>query len=134
MNFLQKCNQRLVNGECGDNVLKDMRERYTTIRCLRVKTGLLRKMYNGPENPEFIHKLNAIKEEYPDALLVVYNPYRTIQFGSTCKHILLSHGTFSAMIGYLAFYSKNIYYPNIKPKWGHLEIFKNKSDKFIGCI
>jgi len=81
----------------------------------------------------FDHKIiHQIKEEYPGALFVVYNPHRTIQFGSTCKIILLSHGTFSAMIGYLAFYSKNIYYPDIKPKWGNLNIFKNKSDKFIG--
>lgn len=34
----------------------------------------------------------------------------TIQFASTCKHIVLSHGSFSAVIGYLAFFS-NVYYP-----------------------
>ena len=34
----------------------------------------------------------------------------TIQFASTCKHIVLSNGTFSWLIGFLAFYS-SIYYP-----------------------
>jgi hypothetical protein len=34
----------------------------------------------------------------------------TFKFASTCKHIILSHGSFSALIGYLSFFS-NIYYP-----------------------
>lgn len=33
----------------------------------------------------------------------------TIQFGSTCKNVILSHGSFSAIIGWLSFYS-NVYY------------------------
>ena len=44
--------------------------------------------------------------------LLHYNEIDTIQFGSTCKNIILSHGSFSAMIGNLSFYS-NIYYPKI---------------------
>jgi len=47
---------------------------------------------------------------YPTSNLINYNEITTFQFGSTCKHIILSHGTFSALIGYLAFFS-NIYYP-----------------------
>lgn len=42
--------------------------------------------------------------------IVDYEEIETIQFGSTCKNIILSHGSFSAIIGYLSFYS-NIYYP-----------------------
>ena len=38
------------------------------------------------------------------------NEIETIQYGSTCKNIILSHGSFSAVIGYLAFFSK-IFYP-----------------------
>ena len=34
----------------------------------------------------------------------------TIQFASTCKNIVLSGGTFSAVIGYLGFHS-TVYYP-----------------------
>lgn len=56
---------------------------------------------------------------------IIYNKDEvdTIQFGSTCKNIILSHGTFSAIIGYLGFYS-SIYYCNfnIVKKW-HGDIF-----------
>lgn len=45
----------------------------------------------------------------------------TFQFGSTCKHIVLSHGSFSAMIGYLGFNSE-IYYPSFKSIW-HGDMF-----------
>jgi hypothetical protein len=38
----------------------------------------------------------------------------TFQFGSTCKYLILSHGTFSSMIGQLAFGSE-IYYPPPAP-------------------
>ena len=46
----------------------------------------------------------------PNTKLLHYNEIQTIQFGSTCKNIVLSHGSFSAIIGYLGFFSK-IYYP-----------------------
>lgn len=45
----------------------------------------------------------------------------TIMFGSTCKSIVLSNGTFSWLIGFLGFYS-NIFYPKIKNIW-HGDIF-----------
>jgi len=41
--------------------------------------------------------------------LINYDEIRTFQFASTCKNIILSHGSFSAIIGYLSFFS-NIYY------------------------
>jgi hypothetical protein len=47
---------------------------------------------------------------YPSAQLLNYDEITTFQFASTCKHIILSHGSFSAVIGYLSFFS-NIYYP-----------------------
>lgn len=34
----------------------------------------------------------------------------TIQFGSTCKYIILSSGSFSLVISFLSFYSKNIFF------------------------
>lgn len=49
------------------------------------------------------------------------NETDTILFGSTCKNIILSGGTFSYMIGLFGFYS-NIYYPTNKYKW-HGDIF-----------
>ena len=49
-------------------------------------------------------------KQYPTTLLINSQEIPTIQFASTCKHIILSHGSFSAIIGYLSFFS-NIYYP-----------------------
>ena len=57
--------------------------------------------------------IKKIFELYPSAELIDYNEIKTFQFGSTCKHIILSHGSFSAIIGYLSFFS-NIYYPEFE--------------------
>lgn len=53
--------------------------------------------------------------------IIQYNEVNTIMFASTCKYILLSHGTFSWMIGVLAYYSV-IYYAKRKSIW-HGDIF-----------
>jgi hypothetical protein len=47
---------------------------------------------------------------YPDAKIIYLDEISTFQFASTCKHIILSHGSFSAMIGYLSFFS-TVHYP-----------------------
>jgi hypothetical protein len=47
---------------------------------------------------------------YPTASVIEYDEIQTFQFASTCKHIILSHGSFSAVMGYLAYFS-NVYYP-----------------------
>ena len=54
--------------------------------------------------------IKQIMSVYPNVILFNNNEITTIQFGSTCKHVILSHGSFSAAIGYLAYYS-NVYYP-----------------------
>lgn len=51
-----------------------------------------------------------IVNKHNNIIILNYNEIKTIMFGSTCKNIILSHGSFSAVIGYLAFFS-NIYYP-----------------------
>ena len=56
--------------------------------------------------------IKELLEKYSSAKLFIHNELTTLQFGSTCKYIILSLGTFSSSIGYLAFYS-NIYYPKI---------------------
>jgi hypothetical protein len=53
--------------------------------------------------------IKKIMEKYPQTNLINYDEIQTFQFGSTCKNIILSHGSFSAIIGYLSFYS-NVYY------------------------
>jgi hypothetical protein len=42
--------------------------------------------------------------------LIEFDEIKTIQFASTCKNIILSHGSFSAIIGFLSFFS-NVHYP-----------------------
>ena len=55
--------------------------------------------------------------------LIQYNEVNTIQFASTCKYVVLSHGTFSSCIGYFSFFSE-VYYPEFKNlvKW-HGDVF-----------
>ena len=57
------------------------------------------------------------------AVLFQGNEVDTIKFASTCKYIVLSHGTFSSCIGYFSFFSE-VYYPEFKNlvKW-HGDIF-----------
>jgi hypothetical protein len=59
-----------------------------------------------------------------------FDEVKTIMFGSTCNNIVLSGGTFSWLIGFLAFNSSNIYYPiNQSKAWyGNIFIFP----KWIG--
>jgi hypothetical protein len=49
--------------------------------------------------------------------ILLFDEVKTIQFGSSCKNIILSPGSFSAIIGYLA-NDSNIYYP--KKHDGHI--------------
>jgi hypothetical protein len=48
--------------------------------------------------------------KFPIAKIVELDLPKTIQFGSTCQKIILSHGSMSAIIGYLGFFSQ-MYYP-----------------------
>jgi len=73
--------------------------------------------------------IKQIMETYTKATLVNYTEVPTIQFGSTCKHVILSHGSFSAVIGYLSFFSK-VYYPEYKYMW-HGDMFTNKGWNMI---
>ena len=83
-------------------------------------------IYIGSDNlnDDLIKKIKAL---YTNIILVDKNPIETIQFGSTCKNIILSHGSFSALIGYLGFFS-NVYFMNTKPKnnWCLIDMFLNK--------
>jgi hypothetical protein len=78
---------------------------------------LFDKLYiatDDPNHPIII----AIQNKYRETTLIEYDIIQTIQFASTCKYIILSHGSFSAIIGYLSFFS-DIYYPEYddKKRW-----------------
>lgn len=61
-----------------------------------------------------------------DLTIVDWDEVNTIMFASTCNYIILSGGTFSWLIGFLAFYSEKIYYPDIDNKWyGDIFSFTN---------
>ena len=74
--------------------------------------GTHSKIYICTDSPRdtIIQKLQS---ELPNTELLQLNEIETIQFASTCKNIVLSHGTYSAIIGYLSFFS-DIYYPSYK--------------------
>jgi hypothetical protein len=66
--------------------------------------------------------IKSIKILYPNVIFIDKNPIETIQFGSTCKNIILSYGSFSAVIGYLGFFS-NIYFMNQHYGWGDKSVY-----------
>jgi hypothetical protein len=53
---------------------------------------------------------DQLKAKYKNLIIINANEVDTMLFGSTCKHVVLSHGSFSAIIGYLSFFSE-VYYP-----------------------
>ena len=57
--------------------------------------------------------ISEIKSLCKNVEILEYDEIKTFQFASTCKNIILSHGSFSAIIGYLGFFSK-IYYPDYR--------------------
>jgi len=54
--------------------------------------------------------IKTLITNYPNTKIIEYDEIQTFQFASTCKNIVLSHGSFSAIIGYLSFFS-TVYYP-----------------------
>lgn len=62
--------------------------------------------------------IRILLDTFNNAKLIDDDEIRTFQFASTCKHIILSHGSFSAIIGYLA-YDSTVYYPsyNVGVMW-----------------
>lgn len=72
------------------------------------------KLYISTTSDEASLNSEIIREliKLPNATLFLEDEIKTIQFGSTCKHVVLSHGSFSACIGWLSFFS-NIYWSEI---------------------
>ena len=58
--------------------------------------------------------------------VINYDEVKTIMFATTCNNLILSGGTFSWLIGFLAFYSKFICYPKKKKEnvwYGDIFVF-----------
>lgn len=71
-----------------------------------------------PSHPFIQQYINT----FPNTILINYDIINIIQFANTCKNIILSHGTFSAIIGYLAYHS-TIFYPKYTQLMWHGDIF-----------
>jgi hypothetical protein len=90
-----------------------------TIQSTNYKKGYISSdNINHPMCQKLIKKFNLE--------IINKNETETIMFASTCNNIILTGGTFSWLIGFLASKSKNIYYPQIKEKWfGDIFSFSN---------
>lgn len=81
--------------------------------------GVLRKINSDyiyiatdePTHPIIIELIT----KFPSTRIVQMDPIKTLQFASTCKNVIISHGSFSSTLGYLSFYS-TVHYPKIDPK------------------
>ena len=76
--------------------------------------GPLNKIYISTDEPS--HPIIQELQKYSNTTLLSYDEIKTLQFGSTCRFIILSHGSFSAIIGYLGFLS-TVYYPPHTHRW-----------------
>ena len=93
------------NFEYFDNILQNLKFDKGYISSDSINHDICQKLINK-------YNLNIFNEE----------EVQTIMFGSTCKHIILSAGTFSWMIGIFGFFSQ-VYYKPIKHRWYSDEIF-----------
>lgn len=50
--------------------------------------------------------INTLREYFPKSILYNNKIPHIILFASTCKYVILSYGTFSAIIGYISYYSE----------------------------
>ena len=87
------------------------------------------KLYIATDDTKHDIILKFLSEKNSE--IISYDDVKTLQFASTCKNVILSHGTYSAVMGYLAFYS-NVYYTVLDEKnlW-HGDIFSINSNNWI---
>lgn len=71
-------------------------------------------LYIATDSPEH-DIISQLKNLYPKLQIYDTNLSDIILFASTCNHVVLSYGSFSAIIGYLSFYS-NVYYKKVSSK------------------
>jgi len=123
----QYCSRYMTNNDCflhirlGDvphlNVGFDYYDTALS-RCLPFDT-----LYISSDSPshEIVQRLS---NKYKNSEIIQKDEIDTIHFGSTCRHVVLSHGSFSAIIGYFSFYS-DIYYPDyaLAPRSWHGDMF-----------
>jgi hypothetical protein len=106
-----------VNNDCFVHIrLTDVAERNPGIDYYKKAIDSLSfdRLYVGTDEPT--HPLiKELSDKYPGLSIVDYDEVETIQFASTNKNIILSHGSYSTVIGYLSFFS-DVYYPMYQPE------------------
>ena len=103
---------------------KDLETYYTNcISDLKWETGYI-------ASDSLDHNLCKYLIEKFSLIPLVYDEINTIMFASTCNKIILSGGTFSWLIGFFAYFSNTIIYPEIKNPW-YGKIFDNMGWKVI---
>jgi hypothetical protein len=105
-NRYMKNNDLFIHVRLGDVKDKNPGINYYTNT---IKTINFDKLYISTDSPNH-NIITTLLKLYPDTKVIICDEITTIQFASTCKNIILSHGSFSAIIGYLSFFS-TIYYP-----------------------
>jgi len=111
-----------LNGICNSNNFESFGYYDLAISKINFETGYISSdSIHHPICTKIIRKYNL------KILNSTTNEIKTIQFGSTCKSLVLSKSTFSWLIGVFGFYSK-VYYPERNgkiSKHGNIFIFKD---------
>lgn len=152
-NEISKLIYNKLRGENKNNIIKNNKfnERYQNNKDIFIHLRLGDKIDSNPGLDYYLQSLNEINDynniyissdssdhnlikeliKNKGAELILYDEIETIQFGSTCKYIILSHGTYSYFIGVLGFFSE-IIYPDYKraPIW-YGDVFSNLGWKII---
>jgi hypothetical protein len=106
-------NDLFIHVRLGDVTSKTehLYDYYTkTIKSLKFNQG-----YISSDNINHSLCQNLIKNF--NLFIINKSEIETIMFASTCNNIILSGGTFSWLIAFLALKSENIFYPELKEKW-----------------
>jgi nitrogenase molybdenum-iron protein alpha/beta subunit len=85
------------------------------IKALRMieEKGEVDAVYVSSDSPD--HEIvQMIKQAHPNVKILNMNEEYTIKYGIVLCRVILSHGTYSSIIGYL---SDEVYYPEEKKKW-----------------
>jgi hypothetical protein len=108
-------------GDVSEKTLKNANYYINTLKQIKFDKGYIAS--------DSIHdKLCQYLIQKYNLTIIDKSEVETIMFGCTCKNIILSGGTFSWLIGFLALVDSNVYYPEVdlKNRWyGDIFSFSN---------
>jgi len=95
----------------------------STIRSILSSMDTLYVATDQPSHPMIAQLMTECRPPEGAAHLVTLDEVETLQFGSTCKFLVLSNGSYSAVMGWLAFDATEIHYPKYKSQMWHGDMF-----------